>query len=75
MLIFLCCQRRLSPGILAVSEPYSSYQAANYSPISGCDDDSSEYGKCTIKSNGEKIMSSLKEGLVDPEWTTAEQTI
>lgn len=72
MLIFLICERRLSPGILAVSEPY---QTANYSTLGGSDNASDASAKSSTRTHGDKIVSSLKEGFIHPDWTTAEQTI
>ena len=64
---FLCCQRRLSPGILAVPE---QYQAANYTALPG-EDFMAEDGRTIAKVKADRIVSSLKEGLVNPEWPTA----
>lgn len=71
MLLFLCCQRRLSPGILAAQE---QYQAANYRTLVDEDNVLSESGE-REKGRNDRIVSSLKQGLENPEWSRAEHTI
>jgi hypothetical protein len=71
VLFFLCCQRRLSPGILAVPE---QYQAANYSTLAG-EDYGPEDEKSNARAKRESMVSSLKDGIANPEWMTSEQSI
>ena len=71
-MFFLCCQKRLSPGILAVPE---QYQAANYSTLPGDDHASQEERNNATRANRDRIVSSLKDGITNPEWVTSEQSI
>ncbi|XP_046442778.1 MFS-type transporter SLC18B1-like [Daphnia pulex] len=71
VLFFLCCQRRLSPGILAVPE---QYQAANYSTLAG-EDYGPEDERSNARAKRESMVSSLKDGMANPEWMTSEQSI
>jgi len=71
VLFFLCCQRRLSPGILAVPE---QYQAANYSTLAG-ENYGPEDERSNTRANRERMVSSLKDGLAKPEWVASEQSI
>ncbi|XP_057364679.1 MFS-type transporter SLC18B1-like [Daphnia carinata] len=70
VVLFLCCQRRLSPGILAVPE---QYQTANYSTLVG-EDYATGDEENNSKTSREKMVSSLKDGLANPEWVTSEHS-
>lgn len=72
MVFFLCFQRRLSPGILAAPE---QYPAANYSTLAGDDYYGPEEERNNTRANRERIVSSLKDGITNPEWVKSEQSI
>lgn len=62
-MLFLCFQRKLSPGILAVVPPHQNI--TSYSPLLGTDKSIEDPGFSASSS----VVSNLKQGLLASEWT------